>query len=273
MHRLYLSDLDKTLLRSDLTLSDFTVTLWNRLVQEGITLSVATARSHTKTLQLLAPLKLRHPMIVMDGALIVSPQGAPLLSFALERQIGAYLIDLGRAAGIEPFMIGNDAQGRERFRFSSTNALQRELLQAYRNDPRVQYQERLQPLEQNHKVVFIAQEEPLRRLEKQIRNDLGEKVEIKCAKDPYMEGYFLTLLHPKGDKAHALRSLKEMGYADCPVTVFGDSHNDLGMFGCAEEGIAVANAVEELKSLATRILPHTNDQDAVARFLEARFGR
>lgn len=53
------------------------------------------------------------------------------------------------------------------------------------------------------------------------------------------------------------------------TTVFGDSHNDLGLFKYAGRKIAVANAIDEIKKEADIILPYTNDEDAVAKFLES----
>ncbi|OQX74281.1 MAG: hypothetical protein B6D59_03050 [Campylobacteraceae bacterium 4484_4] len=271
MNRLYLSDLDKTLLYTDLSLSLLSVSVWNRLAAAGIRLSVATARSAPKTLELLKPLRLEHPLIVMDGAMIVSPEGEVLYQKYLDQSTGAAAIEIGRKSGIEPFMIGMDEKGIERFRYGQTNALQQELLFAYQSDRRLQHESDLRPLAENIKIVYIGEKEPLEGIKAEIEERLGESVEIKFAKDPYLEGWFLTLLHPEGDKAHALKQLQEMGYGEHKTTVFGDSHNDLGLFLCADEKIAVANAVEELKVHATKILPHTNDEDAVAKFLKERF--
>ena len=53
------------------------------------------------------------------------------------------------------------------------------------------------------------------------------------------------------------------------VVVFGDSVNDLPMFRAADESYAVANALEELKGIATGVIGR-NDEDAVAHFLETR---
>jgi hypothetical protein len=83
-----------------------------------------------------------------------------------------------------------------------------------------------------------------------------------------MECWFLTLLHPLGDKAHALMELEEIMEVDKKdVTVFGDSLNDIGMFEYAGKSVAVKNALDEVKKRADIILPHTNDEDAVAKYL------
>ncbi len=271
MTNLYISDLDKTLLRSDLSLSDFTVKTWNTLVDRDITLTIATARSAPKSFALLKSLKLLHPLIVMDGAMIVSPSGEILQAHALDAAMGEEVIRLGRVHGIEPFVIGLDEVGCERFCYAKTNELQKRLITEYRDDKRLQEVTNLKALKQNIKIVYIGQKEPLEALRADLHEALAEEIEVKFAKDPYLDGYFLTVLHPKGDKKHALESLHEMGYAHLKTTVFGDSHNDMGMFGMAERKIAVANAVPPLKEIATDILPHTNDEDGVARYLAQKY--
>jgi len=55
------------------------------------------------------------------------------------------------------------------------------------------------------------------------------------------------------------------------TTVFGDNMNDMGMFKVAKNSIAVANALDVLKDRASLVLPHSNDEDGVARYLEERY--
>jgi len=270
MKHLYITDLDKTLLRSDLTISNFTKQVWNSLAKNGMKLTIATARSGPKSLELLRELHLNHPLIVMDGAMIISNKGEILLSNAIDEQTTQEALQIGREHKIEPFVIGIDHEGIERFRFSKNlNPLQQELINEYKTDKRLQLQTKLNPLKENVKTVYIGKEEPLTALKNEFEDTFGKNIEIKFSKDPYLDGYFLTLLHPKGDKAHALKALHAMeGFENHKTTVFGDSHNDMGMFEMADNKIAVFNAIDELKEIATEILPHTNDEDAVAKYLQ-----
>ena len=45
--------------------------------------------------------------------------------------------------------------------------------------------------------------------------------------------------------------------------------NDLGMFKLAGTSVAVSNALEEVKAVADLVLPHSNDEDAVAKYLKS----
>ena len=115
----------------------------------------------------------------------------------------------------------------------------------------------------------MESEEVTAGLETAFRELFGGEIEIKRSKDPYMDCWFMTVLHAEGDKAHALSRLEELEGVDrARTTVFGDSHNDLGLFGAAGCKIAVANAIDELKEMADIVLPWSNDEDGVARYLE-----
>ena len=67
---LYISDLDGTLLTPQKELSPRTVEIINRLLDQGMLFSVATARSAATAVELLSPLRLSAPGVLLNGALI-----------------------------------------------------------------------------------------------------------------------------------------------------------------------------------------------------------
>jgi hydroxymethylpyrimidine pyrophosphatase-like HAD family hydrolase len=86
-----------------------------------------------------------------------------------------------------------------------------------------------------------------------------------------MKCYFLTILHPLSDKAHALESVHEYLKVEASnTTVFGDGLNDIGMFKLAGTSVAVNNALEAVKKEATIVLDESNDEDAVAKYLQQK---
>jgi len=275
MPHFYLTDLDKTFLHSDLSVSPYSKTVWNRRVGEGSKLSVATARSLTGVRKLLQGLELREPLILLDGAVIATIEGELIHVAALERDLAERVIAVGReVAGMEPLLVGLESDGLESFVYPRRpNRWQRELLESMRNDRRVLDVDPFRAMERNLKIVYMESEEVTARLEEALTEELGDAIEIKRSADPYIDCWFMTVLHPKGDKAHALARLEEIEGVDRRhTTVFGDSHNDIGLFEAAGRKIAVANAIDELKQRADIVLPWTNDEDAVARFLERDVG-
>lgn len=271
MKPLYLTDLDKTFLRSDLTISDFSRKVWNEAVERGHKLSVATARSYTGVMKLLAGLRLEEPLILLDGVMIAAPDGKILHLSALGRELGDEIIDLvHRESGLYPLLVGLEEDDRERFVYPRRrNRFQEELLATFHNDRRLVDADPLRAMDRNLKIVYLDTDEVTAGLEKALKEAFGDMIEVKRSKDPYIDCYFLTVLHAEGDKAHALMRLDEIEGVDrAHTTVFGDSHNDIGLFAAAGRKIAVANAIDELKKMADIVLPWTSDEDAVAKFLK-----
>ena len=71
--RLFLSDLDGTLLMPDATLSDHAYTQLSILLQRGLPFTVATARTMYSVLPILRGLPLQYPMILQNGAVLYDP--------------------------------------------------------------------------------------------------------------------------------------------------------------------------------------------------------
>ncbi len=271
MSAVFLTDLDHTFLRSDQRISDYSRSVWNRLAAH-VPLSVATARSYMKSKAFLDALHLNAPLILLDGAMVVAPDATLIDLKTVPTELGDALIEEGRVFdGIEPFVIGlKNARLDETFRYPvHTTAMQAQILQNYRGDPRLQRCKTVRAAERTLKIVYMAEASRLRPLTEHLRARFGDALEFKLSPEKYSGGYFLTVLHPLGDKAHAMHNVCEyLGHDPESFTVFGDSINDLGMFRLAGTSCAVANALDEVKAAADIVLPHTNDEDAVARYLE-----
>lgn len=269
----FLTDLDHTFLRSDQTVSGFSQETWNTLAPRT-TLSIATARSFSKSHDFLKQLHLNAPMILLDGSMVVTPEKQLIDLKTVGKEIGDALIAEGVAFDdIHPFVIGlRDRELNEAFRYPTTQTpMQRHVLENYRGDPRMEEHARIEAMDETLKIVYMAEEARLRPLTEHLINVFGDALEFKLSPEKYTGGYFLTILHPLGDKAHAMLKVAEYLNRDtADFTVFGDNLNDLGMFELAGTACAVQNAVDEVKALADIILPHTNDEDAVARYLKER---
>jgi hypothetical protein len=80
--------------------------------------------------------------------------------------------------------------------------------------------------------------------------------------------YWLEVMHPEATKDRAIANVAKMcGLPLCRVVSFGDSLNDIEMFGVSAVAIAVGNAHDRVKEAAHLVLDRTADEDAVAHFL------
>ena len=269
---IYITDLDHTFLRTDQSISDFSTEVWNAKSKDAI-LSVATARSFQKTHDFLDKLHLDAPMILLDGTMIVSPEKKLIDLKTINKVLGDAVVEVGLKFDIDPFIIGlKDMQLNETFLYPrKLNEHQKFVLKGYKNDPRMQFNPQNKTMDMNLKIVYFGDFNTLKPLTEKLKNTFKNAIECKLSPEKYSDGYFLTILHPEGDKAHALQKVMDYLERDpLDVTVFGDSVNDIGMFKLAGTSVAVSNALEEVKAVADVILPHSNDEDAVAKYLESK---
>jgi len=267
---IFITDLDHTFLNSKQSLSDFSIKVWNDMSKNAM-LSVATARSYQKTHDFLENLHLELPMILLDGSMIVSPEKKLIDIKIINKELGDAIIDESSKFGIYPFVIAlKDMELNEAFLFPHIlNDFQKGVLDNYKNDPRMIRCKELKAMDMNLKIVYFGEYKDLQPLNEHLQCTFSKELEYKLSPEKYSDGWFLTILHPEGDKAHALQIVADYLERDTSdVTVFGDSINDIGMFKLAGKSVAVANALDEVKEVADVILPHTNDEDGVARYLE-----
>ena len=92
----------------------------------------------------------------------------------------------------------------------------------------------------------------------------GDAVTVTRSKPIYLE-----FLHPSVNKGAGFEAL--CSHLEIPLeqtAAFGDSFNDIEMLQMAGEGIAVENAIPEVKAVVQRICP-SNEENGVAQVLEA----
>jgi len=270
MKNIYITDLDHTFLRSDLSISDYTKSIWNAKQYDSI-LSVATARTYKKTAQFLENIHINAPMILLDGALIATMDKKIIDTKFINKDIADSIIDEGGKFGIYPFILAlADSSLNEAFLYSDIcNTHQSEVLTRYVKDDNLIECKNIRAMKDNFKIVYMGEENLLRDLAKHIEDIFGNELKYILAPEAYVGCYFLTILHKNADKSHGIKSVSEyMGFDLQKLTVFGDNFNDVGMFELAGTSVAMANAQEGVKSQAKIILPHTNDEDGVAKYLQ-----
>ena len=84
-----------------------------------------------------------------------------------------------------------------------------------------------------------------------------------------MEWRWLDVHHSDASKGGAIETLKDLLGLE-RVICFGDSDNDLSMFEAADESYAPDNANDAIKSAATAVIGH-HDDEGIAKFLRERF--
>ncbi|MEJ2488817.1 MAG: HAD hydrolase family protein [Sulfurovaceae bacterium] len=104
MKKLFITDLDHTLLKSDRSLSRFTIDTLNELVATSY-FSIATARSFYSSSEVADKIDINAPMILLDGALIATKDKKFIDIRFIDKTTADNIIDEGAKLGIYPFII------------------------------------------------------------------------------------------------------------------------------------------------------------------------
>jgi len=269
MSKIFITDLDHTFLKNDLSITKYSKDIWNKMAQEH-TMGIATARSFSKTEQFLQGLTLNAPMILLDGSLIIDTDKKVIDKKVLNEEMANEVINFGLIYGLEPFVLAWENE-KEIFLYPKNgNIFQEKLLPKYINDDNVLLEDEIYAKKENFKISYMADKDTLTIFQQELYGIFKDEITTILAPEAYMGCYYLTILHHDANKASGLKTVQEhLGFDLNKVTVFGDNLNDLGMFELAGKSIAVANAQEQVKKSASLVLPHTNDEDAVCRYLES----
>ena len=266
-------DLDGTLLNRDSQITDYTRETLSLLAQRNIAYTVATGRALHGSRSILAGHNFKLPQIYKNGAMIWLPAEETysrkylLTSAEIEKVLNAFL-----SQGVAPFIY----------------TLERDNNHGVYHPPLVSDTEKgwLHELKSMRGLTTL----PLCELpgDAQITNisALGPRQAIEGVRDlvgaqeDHLVAYmgsgivagdvcWLDIHHAEGSKGGAVAQLKQdLGIER--VICFGDSDNDLSMFEAADEAYAPDNAKDEVKSAATEVIGHHNE-DGIARFLRERF--
>ena len=264
---LYVTDLDGTLLNRKDRINPESIEIINRLVGDGMLFTYATARSLVSASVVTRGLTTDIPVIVYNGAFIIKPGTGELLSsvyFSGEEAQFARETLLGH--GISPLVYAY-VDGVERVSWDTTKENEgiKHYLSRRTVDPR------LRPLDGGGGLydgdVFyytcIGEKEELMPVYKIFSAD--KRYRCTLQQELYRTEYWCEIMPVRATKAEAIRTLLKLWDCDWIVS-FGDAINDIPMFEISDECYAVANAVPELKNIATGVIGD-NDHDGVARWL------
>ncbi len=262
MKTLYITDLDGTLLGDGAVLSDFTRQTINRLVDEGMNFTLATARSYGSAGEVTKGLKTSAPAVLMNGVFLYELKKKKAVNvFRYGEGVAEKVIAAFRAEGCDPnvysytddidIQFGKNATDYEIDFFEQ----RRKLFKVYStvdeyNCENVVYINRV-----NHYEV-------LRKIADRI--DKIDGADYVLYSDNYSDYYFLEAFSAKANKKAGIELLRKMGYDK--IVAFGDNYNDLGMFEAADLSVAVGNACLDVKNAADIVIDKNSD-DGVAKFL------
>ena len=120
MKKLYVTDLDGTLLNSQIKLSNYTIDTLNRLIQSNLMITYSTARSFYTTSKLLSQVNFQLPCITYNGVYVIDAKtGEVLRKNLLEHSIFNEVMDIAKKLKLKPFVFGKTALGQEKLLYEN----------------------------------------------------------------------------------------------------------------------------------------------------------
>lgn len=274
---LIVSDLDGTLMRDDGHVSDYSKSVIRALLAKGHLFTIASARSLVSIRRLFEGVDITLPVVSYNGAVVSHLKCSNYESVtALDVSVFDEVMKVVEDMRLEPFVSTYSSTAEHRYYRNIRNSgMQYVINDLVENKDRrlVNVSDftvaRSQPILE---INVIGNKEEAEAFYQKLQKIVGHRVGYVRFESRYQPGSFwVSLSSPMVSKAYGCEKLvRELGLDATNLLVFGDEDNDKKMFLYAGEAIAVANAIPEIKELATDHIGHCND-DSVAKYLEKRF--
>lgn len=272
MVTLYISDLDGTLLDNNALIAPETARLLSDLTRRGALVSVATARTPATVEPILADTLTAPELVVMTGAAIWNRPGSRFADIRLlpADEVEMMLTVFSRR-GIAPFCYVLNPDGRFIDVYHPSHTLS--------PNEKVFVSERARltlkgfhlgcecPADLRSRVALffgMGTKEAIVSVACELR--AISRCYISYYKDTYSPDlWFLEIFAPGVSKAAGVENLRRRLRAD-RIVAFGDNLNDIPMLQTADIGVAVENALPEVKEIADIVIG-PNTRNSVARFI------
>jgi len=251
MPKVIITDLDGTLLRTDKTISDYTVSVFEECRQRGIKIIIATARSEKSTERIT---KLIKPDIMIYN-------GGALVKNNINKIIYKKYISAADSDEFLNYLKENKDIGVVTIETFNNYYVTYKNVAWHSDYMHGIYYDFSRPLSENtYKITAEIQ-----------NKEIAAEIEKKFKKIKTIEfagENWYGFYHPEASKYSAIEAvlLKENFKLD-DITAFGDDYNDMEMIQKCGAGVAMENGIDELKKISDYICKKNND-DGVAKWIE-----
>jgi len=252
-------DLDDTLLRSDNSISSYTVDVLQRARARGILIIPASGRTFGSMMKAVPPIiHLAACLASCNGSEVWSPEGDILMQELLPVDLAHEVAAFAAARGVYCQTYAPD-----RFFYTTEN----EWAASYAKLSSLEGEcvGDLTTFITKPVTKLLMMDEPARvaALLEEASSLFAGRASLTCSKP-----YFLECNPLRATKANALRwCAGHFGFSMEELLCFGDSLNDVSMLQAAGTGVCVANAREDVRALGFPVCG-SNDEDGVARYIE-----
>lgn len=247
--KMIVTDLDRTLLRTDKTISDYTADVFNRCHQNGIKVAFATARPKRTVTHFCE--KIPADAVILHNGAVICVNDIVIKKCGISSDIkNQVLLSISRDFPKATISVEIDDMLYVNFDISAVWNNTRSINTDFTDLPD-------KPADKI--IIGVTSINDIERLTEYLPNDLY--IEIS-------EGKFGLIMNRGATKWRAIHDISRyFNIRADEIAVFGDDCNDIDMLKNCGIGVAVANAINEAKAVADYVCD-TNDSDGVARWIE-----
>jgi Cof subfamily protein (haloacid dehalogenase superfamily) len=256
--RLLALDLDGTLVPHGSALEERVIACVARLKARGIAPVIATGRRYATTLPVIQALALDTPCVVQNGAVVVAPDGTRIQTQYLDGDVHRAAIHSLKQLGLAPIAYLDGTTGLGEFYIEAGAVDPTGFLKQYTRSSRGQFSVVQDLASVRLKgVTRVITVDHLPRLESArafVTERFGDRLRAFITHDPHYDVRRLELMNPNASKRSGVEFVAaQLGIALNDVVAIGDDVNDLEMISAAGLGIAVQNALGEVKAVAAMV--------------------
>ena len=248
--KLIVTDLDRTLLRTDKSISDYTISVFEKCKEKGIMTAIATARSETAARRYIE--WINPDMVLSCGGALARLDDRIIYKSILPAVVSDQLIcELLYHPNVGDLTVDTDNGYYVSY---SEPADHPDYIHGIYNDFKT-------PLGKDVYKITVEI------FDDNTANYFADKYK-KCSMIRFSGESWCRFANKNADKAIALRqTIGQMNISVSEAVVFGDDFNDIDMLRECGIGVAVDNAIAEAKDAANFIC-NSNDNDGVAAWIE-----
>lgn len=239
-------DLDRTLLHTDKTISEYTLNVLNKCHQNGILIMAATARPERAILGYHEQVNF-DAMTVMNGAGVIIPEQEPL-GHAIPRNSAKVILE--RLCELPNLILSLEC-GNEVYANIEIPEWEAKVFSEF---PKV-------PTEGAIYKILVSRE----------GENIGLLVEKLLTEDTYCtvaNNNLVQIMNKNATKWNGIQMMLEAcKIAPESAVYFGDDNDDIESLKNCGIGVAVANAIDAVKKVADEVVER-NDEDGVAKWIE-----
>jgi 5-amino-6-(5-phospho-D-ribitylamino)uracil phosphatase len=267
--RLLALDIDGTLINSREELTPATREAIRRARQSGIQVVLATGRRYSRSLQFVDHLELDLPLVTASGALVKRPLDHQTLYRAEfhPAALRGTLAHLARSGYDAVLYTDSYAEGFD-FYCPRLEVEQAELAEFYRLNPecgRVVPELMSAPPDAVFAGFAMGTKSQMLQLADELQAVWNDDLTIHVLRSPRYTG-FMCEIAPAGVSkwSGVLRVAEQSGISHEEICAVGDDVNDIPMILGAGLGVAMGNALDEVKAAADRVAPGHDSDGLVA---------